>query len=95
MSALVYMISNRYNIEYTPSLIGGATSGATSDTKESTIRPTSTNTSKFVDELSYDTYFLLTTNVFTNILSHSNFKSEPNCNILLGFVLTELYVIPL
>ena len=80
MSALVYMISNRYNIEYTPSLIGGATSGATSDTKESTIRPTSTNTSKFVDELSYDTYFLLTTNVFTKIEwdNRTNFTSMIN-----------------
>ena len=76
MSALVYMISNRYNIEYTTSLIGGATSGA----KESTFRPTTTSTSKFVDELSYDTDFLLTTNVFTNIVwdDRENFTSMIN-----------------
>jgi len=62
MSAL----TNRYNIEYTTSLIGGSTSGASS-TRDATTRPISTTTSTFVDELSYDTDFLLTTNIFTKI----------------------------
>lgn len=76
MSSIIYTRSSKYNIKYTHSVIGGATSSA----KESTNRPTNTSTSKFVDELSYDTNFLLTTNVFINIEwdNRENFTSMIN-----------------